>query len=160
MLLSSAATGAAQAPASAAQADAVARVVQGIISYTYWPPPPHLLHFCIVGATPYRQQLLTRIRSMPGKPIRVRAIDSAQGASPSGCDILYYGAPAPAARRPTDPPALTISEVDRACRGGSMFCLKIDPHGVSFDLNLDAVTRSGLRVDPKVLMLGHMGGAA
>ena len=41
-----------------------------------------------------------------------------------------------------------------------MFCLKIGPHGVSFDLNLDAVTRSGLRVDPKVLMLGHMGSAA
>jgi hypothetical protein len=138
----------------------VARVVQGIISYTYWPSQPHILQFCIVGATRYRPQLLSDLRGTPGRPLQPRLIQRAYAPLMRGCDILYFSADTPATRQALqgiDRAALTISERDPACRGGAMFCLRIGAGALSFDLNLDAVTRSGLRVDPKVLMLGRAG---
>lgn len=149
-------------PAPASQGDSVARVIQGIISYTYWPTPPRLLQFCIIGATRYRQQLLTGIRSAPGRPMETLSVENGNAMPAHMCDILYFGANAAPTRQTlpsAERPSLTISEHDPACRGGAMFCLKFGANGVSFDLNLDAVARSGLRVDPKVLMLGRERGA-
>jgi hypothetical protein len=48
---------------------------------------------------------------------------------------------------------LSISEADSSCSVGSMFCLRIKPGKVSFDVNLDSVARSGVRVHPSVLKL-------
>jgi hypothetical protein len=36
-----------------------------------------------------------------------------------------------------------------------MFCLDITPQGVSFELNLDSMARSGVRVNPRVLGLAR-----
>jgi hypothetical protein len=160
LLLGSTGAAAQEGDAGAAQGAAVARVVQGIISYTYWPSQPHILQFCIVGATRYRPQLLSDLRGTPGRPLQPRLIQRAYAPLMRGCDILYFSADTPATRQALqgiDRAALTISERDPACRDGAMFCLRIDTRTVSFDLNLDAVTRSGLRVDPKVLMLGRAG---
>ena len=40
-----------------------------------------------------------------------------------------------------------------------MFCLNVDGERVSFDINLDAVARSGVRVHPNVLNLARRPGA-
>jgi hypothetical protein len=36
-----------------------------------------------------------------------------------------------------------------------MFCLSTDANRVTFDMNLDSVARSGVRVSPKVLELAR-----
>ena len=56
-------------------------------------------------------------------------------------------------------PVLTISENDPSCTAGGMFCLNVDGERVSFDINLDAVARSGVRVHPNVLNLARRPGA-
>jgi hypothetical protein len=160
LLVGSTGAAAQQQDAGATQGDTVARVVQGIISYTYWPSQPRLLQFCIIGATKYRRQLLSDLRTTPGRPLQPRLIQRAYAPLMKGCDILYFSADTPPTRQAlqgVDRAALTISERDPACRGGAMFCLRIGAGALSFDLNLDAVTRSGLRVDPKVLILGRAG---
>jgi hypothetical protein len=36
-----------------------------------------------------------------------------------------------------------------------MFCLNVDDEPITFDINLDAVARSGVRVQPNVLKLAR-----
>jgi hypothetical protein len=50
---------------------------------------------------------------------------------------------------------LTISEHNPSCTVGSMFCLNVDGERVTFEINLDAVARSGVRVHPNVLGLAR-----
>jgi hypothetical protein len=57
-------------------------------------------------------------------------------------------------------PVLTISEHDSTCTLGAMFCLNDDAGRVTFDINLDSVARSGVRVSPNVLGLAHKRGAS
>lgn len=50
-------------------------------------------------------------------------------------------------------PVATIAESDPACSSEAMFCLVFMPDAMAFDLNIDAVSRSGVRVDPRVLRM-------
>lgn len=52
-------------------------------------------------------------------------------------------------------PLLTISERGELCRIGAMFCLRRRGEGAGFEVSLDSVARSGLRVNPKVLQLAR-----
>ena len=53
----------------------------------------------------------------------------------------------------TGRPVVTIVEADLACRSGAMFCLLYAPQSLSFRLSIDAVSRSTVRIDPRVLRL-------
>jgi hypothetical protein len=66
------------------------------------------------------------------------------------CDALYIGQldPEPTRRLFAEmrgKPVTTIAEDDPDCRSGAMFCLLSTARGLSFQLNLDAVSRSGRR---------------
>lgn len=135
----------------------VARVVKGIISYTHWPAEPEVVQLCLVGNSRYQDQLLSGMQQLPGRVVRAQRMPMGNVAVLSGCNAFYLAEGAQGPVRPNNRSILTISERDPACRGGSMFCLNIVADRVSFDLNLDSVARSGLRVDPKALMLGHAG---
>lgn len=50
---------------------------------------------------------------------------------------------------------LLISEQNPECAIGSAFCLITEQNQVRFSVNLDALTRSGVRVNPDVLMLAR-----
>ena len=50
---------------------------------------------------------------------------------------------------------LTISERSALCRIGAMFCLNHQGEGPGFEVNLDSIARSGLRISPKVLQLAR-----
>jgi hypothetical protein len=52
-----------------------------------------------------------------------------------------------------DQPVLSIAEADPACRGGTIFCLRVLPDRVGFQLSIDAVSRSAVRIDPRVLRI-------
>lgn len=54
-------------------------------------------------------------------------------------------------------PIVTIAENDPACRSEAMFCLVFLEDAMAFQLNIDAVSRSGVRIDPRVLRMSQGG---
>lgn len=153
----------AELPASAASVAqrmaAVAEVVTGILGYARWPDAPATMQLCVVGPTEYADALL-----QAGNPasrwndevLRV-AVDDPQVAR--SCHALYVGVVDEDERqrlflRLQGFPVLSISERNDSCAIGSMFCLNMGDHAVTFDVNLDAVARSGVKVHPHVLRLG------
>ncbi|WP_415774328.1 YfiR family protein [Paraburkholderia sp. J7] len=138
---------------------AVRQVVLGIISFTHWPTPPGHLHLCVTGRPDYAQGLVDTLQA-GSTPLEVQHLpfdDSALGAA---CEVVYLGDLNGAERQRVSAtvagrPVLTIAEHDPTCTAGSMFCLNVDGERVTFDINLDAVARSGVRVQPNVLNLAR-----
>lgn len=140
------------------RAEAVAHVVQGVVSYTHWPDGRASLRLCVLGPTEYADALLAKSSLEIGRRkmevVRI-TLELEQEALPS-CDGLYLGyVDAQALRSLTTPvkdrPMLTISEDVELCRIGIMFCLRFDMDHASFEMNLDSVARSKLKISPKVL---------
>ena len=136
----------------------------GIVSYSRWPVDLPQLRLCVIGPTDYADDLLAVAGQASGRTITARRLPP--GGSPGeGCDIVYLGRIGDAERRQlfshlAGHPVLSISEQDETCSVGSMFCLDVHGTQVSFQINLDSVARSGVRVSPKVLQLGRRKEAA
>lgn len=144
----------------------VARTVGGIVSYTRWPagqgqqPDQDALHLCVSGDARHA----TRLRAAganAGRAISVEPV--AAGASTADCDILYLGGMPPQAwgrmvHGIRNRAVLSIAETDPDCRSGTMFCLELRGSGRGFLLNIDAIARSAVRIDPRVLRLAQTAG--
>ena len=142
---------------------AVNRMVGGIASYVRWPSgtPATNRHMCVVG-TP---RLAPRMApDTPGRgSISVRYI--AASAVNADCDILFLGRMPATDRRQLiawvrGRPVLTITDDDAACLYGAMFCLTGRAASLSFSVNLDAIARGPLKIDPRVLRIGAGDGGA
>lgn len=138
---------------------AVRQVVLGIISFTHWPTPPVRLRLCVTGRPNYAHGLVDTLQAgtTPLDVQRIRFDDPAIGAA---CDVVYSGFLNDDERQQVRAavaghPVLTISERNASCTTGSMFCLNVDDEPITFDINLDAVARSGVRVQPNVLKLAR-----
>ena len=133
----------------------VNRILGGIVSYSRWPTPaPRTI--CVVGAP----RLTDRIApTLPGgRALNVRRTPLA-GAMGGDCDILFFGHMPVADRQRLigwvrGRPVLTITDDDPDCSFGAMFCLTGRSTKVSFAVNLDAIGRGTLRIDPRVLKIG------
>lgn len=137
----------------------VRAVVSGIVSYTTWPALTGLPRLCIFSSTHYATVLKTVSEgaSLPYIPIVVSNSGEALGAQ---CDGIYFGAESPAfqselANEYQPHALLLIAEQNPECQSGSAFCLLFHPERVSFTVNLDVLSRSGIRVSPDVLMLAR-----
>jgi hypothetical protein len=144
-----------------AYAGAAARTVRSLVEYTRWPQPPSPVQVCVAGPASHAAQIdgtrLTDARFLQRRNIAV------SGAGLAGCDVLYIGKVPIAGQRQLTAAVrgkgvLTIAEADPNCQSEAMFCLVYQPRGLSFRLNIDAVSRSGLKVDPRVLRLSLGGG--
>lgn len=144
---------------------AVNRMLGGIITYVRWPGGDDRSRtLCVVG-TP---RLTDRIApGVPGRgpAVSVRRMTAAAVTVGDDCDILFLGRmPAEDRRRLIEwvrgRAVLTISDDDPACLYGAMFCLARKAEGLSFSVNLDAIGRGPLRVDPRVLKIGQSDGGA
>jgi hypothetical protein len=162
---------AAQADFATEQHDSrVITVVWNIISYTRWPDEKGSLRVCLPEENKYAT-LIRRSARVVGlrRPVVVRIVPpDATGA----CDVVYFAA-APAVemgqrlRELAGSPVLTIGENPSFCSAGGMFCLLLDGAGrgrgdrentvARFAANLDAISRSHLRVNPQVLRLSKRG---
>lgn len=145
---------------AAGQSVAVARVVGGILSYARWPSEPVPLRLCVAGAPRFADGL-TALPAQPGRRMEVMRL-AGSSVAPEGCKALYLGRLDDDNRRRLLASArgqavVTIDEDDPPCRAGAMFCLHVASNGVAFELNLDAVSRSTVRIDPKVLLLSRRG---
>ncbi len=138
----------------------VARVVSGIISYTHWPVTRSTLHLCLVAPSNYIDVLANINMPTGDTKLQVEILNFNAEKLLEQCDIVYYGQIDPILQhqvisQKNDKPLLTISEQNQHCEIGSAFCLNIDSTQTTFNLNLDILTRSGVRVDPNVLQLAR-----
>lgn len=136
----------------------VAHVVMGISSYVRWPYAFSDLQICIAGDAKYADVLRNGALSEARYRVRSQLPPFTSPVSFSDCQIVYVGIVDDQARNDLFAqmggwPILSISEPLIPCASGSMFCLKFHHAQLVFDINLDAVARSGLRVHPNVLHL-------
>jgi hypothetical protein len=151
---------AAKAPGAAPDSRAtVTTVVAGIVSYTRWPTETKSIRLCTIGRGPGVDELLSAADL--GSAQQSVPVHAARGANAlSECDAIYVGALATSTSRNllqslAGRPLLMIGEGHEFCTDGGMFCLQPGASEVGFAVNLDAVARSGLRVNPRVLRMAR-----
>ncbi|WP_244186059.1 YfiR family protein [Xenorhabdus ishibashii] len=138
----------------------VARVVSGIISYTHWPITPTTLHLCLVPPSNYISALTHIDMISDHTELQVETLNFNVEHLIERCDVIYYGQVDPQLQHQVinlknDKPLLTIAENNPNCEIGSAFCLNINNAQATFSLNLDILTRSGVRIHPNVLQLAR-----
>lgn len=140
------------------EAKSVRSIVSGIVSYTRWPAlsgPPRL---CIFASSRFADVLNDNsARSLPYLPVIIR---TEQEALTARCDGFYFGSESPAyqvelTNKYPSKALLLIAEQNTECIIDSAFCLIINNDEVRFSVNLDSLSRSGVRVNPDVLMLAR-----
>ena len=141
----------------------VARVVAGIVSYTRWPEDLSSIRLCTLGLG-RGVGALARAGDVgaPGRRVSVVAVPNL-GAAERGCHAVYLGRTGgPDARQTVrlfaGRPVLLLGEGADFCTEGGMFCIEPASESARFGVNLDAVARSGLRVNPQVLRIARGGG--
>jgi hypothetical protein len=156
-----------QMPVSMAdqRAKSVTQVVLGILSYARWPVEPAQLRLCIVGPTEYTDDLVKGTTQATGRPVTVRRLLAGNPSIAGECDAVYIGKLTSDERSQlfaslAGRPVLSISEGYDPCTVGSLFCLRVSDEQVSFEVNLDSVARSGVRIHPSVLQLSRRKPAA
>lgn len=140
---------------------AVVRTVRALVEFTRWPQSSNPVDLCVAGPASHAGQL-SGVRLSDGRSMQSRAVAASPGAL-GGCDVVYIGRLSLAGQRQLTAAVrgrgvLTVAEADPDCRSEAMFCLIYPAKGLSFRLNIDAVSRSGLRVDPRVLRVSQGGG--
>jgi hypothetical protein len=121
---------------------------------------PAQLRLCVIGPTEYADDLLKGATQPTGRPVLVRRLLANNLQIPTECDALYIGTLTPVERSDlfaaiSGHPVLSISEEANQCTVGSVFCLHISDTQVGFEVNLDSVARSGVRIHPSVLQLSR-----
>ncbi|MHC8370139.1 YfiR family protein [Pseudomonas sp. MDT1-85] len=147
------------------RAKSVTQVVLGILSYARWPVEPQPLRLCVVGPTEYTDDLVKGTTQATGRPVTVRRLLADSPAIVGECDAVYIGKLTSDERSRlfaslTGRPVVSISEDGDQCTVGSLFCLRVGDEQVSFEVNLDSVARSGVRIHPSVLQLSRRKPAA
>lgn len=142
------------------RAHAVTQVVLGILSYARWPVEPAQLQLCVVGPTQYTDDLVKGTTQATGRPVVVRRLLADNPDIVSTCNAVYIGKLSADERGRLftsliGHPVLSISEGGDQCTVGSLFCLRVGDEQVSFEVNLDSVARSGVRIHPSVLQLSR-----
>jgi hypothetical protein len=140
----------------------VRQAVLGIISYTRWPKKLAAQRLCVVGQPSHAGAFSAGPTQIGGVPLIVNRRALPADHIGDDCDTVYAGALSATEtdalhRQLAGHPVLTIAENDQSCSGASMFCLDTaaDGGGVFFAVNLDSVARSGVLVNPRVLLLGR-----
>lgn len=142
------------------RAKAVTQVVLGILSYARWPIEPAQLQLCVVGPTEYTDDLLKGTTQSSGRQVFVRRLLVNNPTIADDCNALYLGKLSDEERSSlfnalTGHAVLSISEGGDQCTVGTLFCLRVADEQVSFEVNLDSVARSGVRIHPSVLQLSR-----
>ena len=150
------------AAADARRPAEVAQVLFGIISYVRWPVARQEVRVCMLGTPRYGAAIVDTPASSLGQRIRVKIPAAASVAGE--CDVAYLGSLPDGERESLlgqviGKPILSVAEPGTSCTVGTMFCLRLTEAQIGFDVNLDAIARSGLRVHPNALQIARRKGA-
>lgn len=135
-------------------------LVGAILGYTAWPGSSRTLTLCVSRGAAEAGAILAQLEGLKLRwPMQGRSIE-ADTPPPGGCDAVYFeGWDAQAQRQAlhglAGRPVLSIGRGAEFCSDGGLFCLAPGAGGLRFEVNLDAVSRSGLRVHPQVLRLAR-----
>ncbi len=138
------------------------RIVSGIISFTHWPGKSGLPRLCIFSSArhiSFSQQLSA---TSPAKTFDVSYLSNKVNLSTLQCDAIYFGTESPQQQSEIlqsvrGRPTLSIAENNPDCTLGAVFCLLMNQKPPAFSVNLDSLSRSGVRVNPDVLLLSRKG---
>ena len=136
----------------------VRSIVSGIVSYTRWPALTGAPRLCVFSSSRFASVIADESNtSLPYQPI---VVHTRRDAMVARCNAFYFGSESPAfqvellKQYPTNA-LLLIAEQNSECITGSAFCLQINDNSVKFSVNLDSLARSGVRVNPDVLLLAR-----
>ncbi|CAM3475336.1 DUF4154 domain-containing protein [Bordetella sputigena] len=161
LAVSHATAGAAPSPTDAdARTAMVGQVVMGILGYARWPVQPEAIRVCVAGQPAYAAGLFDEEARPPALVVQARRMAADDPALARDCDAVYMGGLSNEARqqvlrRIVGHPVVSIVEDDAECAVGGMFCLDVQSDQVGFQINLDSVARSGVRINPSVLQLSR-----
>lgn len=135
------------------------RIVSGIISFTQWPgvKSPEL---CALSSA--RHLSLPQKSAPPAATFTVIYLADVSDIGKHRCDVVYFGDQTPqqqveAIQQFKGKAVLTLAENNAECTVGAAFCLIFQPDHTHFSVNLDSLSRSGVRVSPDVLLLSREG---
>src|SRR5574343_928877 len=138
---------------------ATGAILQAIISYTRWPRGVNSLGLCISRSASDAQEIARQVQPLhDGRQLDVHLIEANQSPLPPHCQAVYLEGWQPEPLRQllrslASLPVLTLGSGPEFCTDGGMFCLEALDGRTRFEVNLDAVARSGLRVHPQVLRM-------
>lgn len=155
---------AAEVPRTLAQAQTgltTAELVNAILGYTVWiEPDRNGLLLCVSRGAVDAEAILAHAKLLRLRwPVSGRTIEPDEP-PPAPCDVIIFEGwqalpQRQALRSLAGRPVLSIGQGSEFCSDGGLFCLTPDRAGLRFEVNLDAVSRSGLRVHPQVLRLAR-----
>ena len=150
-------------PSAATAPKGVIQVVSGIMGYTRWPGDAPAVRLCTLGAGAGVDELLQSSELSAGQ--RSVSVRTAAGLPQPWhhCDAMYLGTLDAESTRHllqdlVGRPVLVLGEGAAFCSDGGMFCLEPRAAALRFHANLDAIARSGLRVNPLVLRIARATG--
>jgi hypothetical protein len=113
---------------------------------------------CVFASSPYATAFSQNAATSTA--YKTVIVQNEQEALTAQCNALYFGSESAEQQqqivnRFQNQPLLTIAEQNAECIIGSAFCLQMNAQRVTFSVNLDALSRSGVRVNPDVLMLAR-----
>ena len=151
---------------SAGEYELKTAMLYNLTNFVDWPASAYpdgrqALSLCILGRDPFGDSLRSTVVSGPGS-VRSVAIRRIQGEQElAGCHVLYIGS----SERKTaaqifasvkSSGVLTVGEMTQFAARGGMVQFSLEDQRIRFDINLDAVSRSGLKVSSKLLALAHI----
>ncbi|WP_409306623.1 YfiR family protein [Pectobacterium sp. B1J-3] len=140
--------------------DQIYQTVSGIISYSRWPVPKTPPTLCVSSSAYFLTPLTVRKETKNAPKFNAVVLQKLDDIQQLQCDAIYFGKESVSqqieiASRSPNQPLLTIAEQNPECVSGSSFCLLFSDQNVRFSVNLNHLSRSGIRVHPDVLILAR-----
>lgn len=116
---------------------------------------------CVLGRDPFGKSLASVVsdKLVDGRPVEIRRVQS--GEAMRVCNILYISS-SERKRLPQilailkGTSVLTVGEMSRFAARGGMIQFALEDKQVHFDINLDAASRSGLKISSRLLALARI----
>ena len=138
--------------------------VLSFLRYSTWPQPARageLFTVGVVGRPTFAKALAGLLEGKQVNGRAVRLMELKPGSDPRCCQIIYFATDRksdiePALQAVGASHSLTIGEADRFLDyGGTVNLQLIDGH-MAFEVNMDALERSGVDISSKLLRLGQI----
>lgn len=152
--------GGAHAQSTAGAVTSVPDLIAGVLHYTRWPTALEVVRLCIDADDPDAEAIGRRFLARDAaRPRVVPSLRRLRAEPLLDCQAVYFGHANPKDLAPllmqlVKLPILTIGHGEDFCSYAGLFCLIETPAGgVRFGANLDAISRSGLHINPQLLRL-------
>lgn len=126
-----------------------------ILSYAKWSTAVQTPSFCVIDNTSLANQFKT-VSQQYNQNYQIHSI-SLNDLSSFSCQVVFFSTLTPQQEQSTlndqAQPILSFSTNNSACEVGSSFCLYKKNQLTSFKVNLDSLSQSKVRIDPRVLLL-------